>query len=90
MGDLLLKVADKLGIPVAILVVIGIAFWQSAGWIATNVVTPLVNSHTILINEIRETNRSDSGTLKVIAETQADISKTQHEIMAEIKQRPAK
>lgn len=62
--EMFMGFAERLGTPLAILVVFGIAVWRVLKWLGDKVVAPITASHIALVNETRECNKTNSQTLK--------------------------
>jgi hypothetical protein len=62
--EMFMMYAERLGIPLAILVVFALAVWRVLKWLGEKVVSPITASHIALVNETRECNKVNSETLK--------------------------
>ncbi len=64
-----LQIAERFGVPVALLVALLVGFWVMLKWFGKNVATPLVQSHLSLIDVLKETTKKNTETSEKLAES---------------------
>ena len=60
----MIELIEKLGLPVGLLVIIGLAIWRILIYLGAKVVEPLVIKHTEFIEQIKLKSKSDSENMK--------------------------
>ncbi len=87
------QLAGQFGIPVAILIAVGLALWRIINWIGVKVVEPITASHIALVEETKKCNTINSETLKkmtdileVKATAIAQIASSQLETLIMVKE----
>lgn len=60
--------AERVGIPLTILGAFAYAVWKVIQWLGTNVITPITQSHIGVVNEVKENSKTNSETLRKVAE----------------------
>lgn len=66
------NVADKLGIPCAIMLILFIGIWRVSVWIAKNVITPVTEAHISLVKNAETTATNNSATLNKMADVMTE------------------
>jgi hypothetical protein len=62
------SVVERIGVPVAIIAIVGWAFWNILVWVAAKVVEPIAASHIALVESTKKTNEMNAETLKKVGE----------------------
>lgn len=65
--ELFLTMADKLGVPAAILVAVIYGVWKIVKWTGHNVILPITKKHIELIDESKAANKTNAETLVKMA-----------------------
>ncbi len=72
-------IAERIGIPTAILVIFAFAVWRVLKWMGTTVIKPMADSHIAFVNETTQTNKVNSQTLERLTQIlEANTGGVQH------------
>lgn len=66
--DAFVQIAQSLGIPVAILAVLGLAIWRILVWIGSNVIKPAMERHMRFLDKVETTMESVTQTQHAIVQ----------------------
>jgi hypothetical protein len=61
-----LTLAERLGVPVAVLVFLGVALYKVLKWLGKEVFRPITESHIALVRSIEQTNMLNAKTLEKV------------------------
>lgn len=86
MESQILQLFKEFGAPYLLLVLSAIAVWRVLTWFGVRVVTPLVESHTGLINQLQNSDKKQTELLETNTRTQVEILGTQKEIVELIRE----
>jgi hypothetical protein len=67
--DTFLTIAERLGIPFSILVMVMYGAWKAGKWLGREAIVPITKSHIELIGKAKETNETNALTLAKMAQT---------------------
>ena len=63
-----MQAAERIGIPMSILMAVGFAVWRIIIWLGEKVITPITASHIALVEETKKSNTINSETLRKMTE----------------------
>ena len=69
----LTTVAERLGIPVAMVVGLSFAMFVAARWLGKNILKPLIDAHIDFIGELKQEIKNQSESLRETAQTQKEL-----------------
>jgi hypothetical protein len=74
--SLFMRVAERLGVPVAVMAALGMAGWYFGNRMLDEVAIPMTKRHLEFVDEVAETNRAVAKTAERNAVNQTQIAKS--------------